>query len=273
MRSQLYRSHSGFDILQLPVLRDNFIYLLLPDGVQSAWVVDPADSAAVVQACNKYGRNPSHIFNTHHHWDHTDGNNALVSRFHCDVLAMAGGKAPCLTHGLHHGDNKQLNGLNIQVIAVPGHTDDHLAFVVDDALFCGDALFSAGCGRIFEGTATQMHHSLQLLAALPASTRVYCAHEYTGINLEFALHLASSLGKEGEDYRQHCQKRKCEVIQLSQQDTPSVPSTMAEEHQSNPFLQTMNATFNQLYSSQHGTANTALAVFSHMRNWRNDFVA
>jgi hydroxyacylglutathione hydrolase len=266
-------SHDGFIVLQLPVLRDNYIYMVLPSGQSSAWVIDPADAATVIQTCRDTQRSLSHIWNTHHHWDHTDGNSALVERYDCAVYAAASEatRIPQITHALHDHDECTFHGLTVNVLAVPGHTDGHLAFVVGDALFCGDVLFSAGCGRLFEGTPAQMLHSLQRLMALGDNINIYCAHEYTAMNIEFALAVADSLHDDG--YLQHCLARQLAVTTMRHQQHPSVPLRMAEERLFNPFLQVWNHAFSHSYANIHGTENTPLAVFTHLRQWRNNFVS
>ncbi|MDQ6979271.1 MAG: hydroxyacylglutathione hydrolase [Mariprofundaceae bacterium] len=265
--------HQGFEVLQLPVLRDNYTYVVLPNDSDRAWVIDPADASAVITCCTAHERSVSHVWNTHHHWDHTDGNEGLIRHYHCAVLAAASEQARIdgISHGLRDHEVVALDGLSVQVLAVPGHTDGHLAFVMDDAIFCGDVLFSAGCGRVFEGTMEQMWQSLQRLAALPVGHRVYCAHEYTLMNLDFACTVADTL--PDEDYRQRCHQRRDMVHQWRQEGRPSVPSTVADERAVNPFLQPLWREFVVAYAIRWGCNPFAMDVFTHLRAWRNRFVA
>ncbi len=261
--------HHGFTLWQLPVLRDNYIYVLFPEASHTAWAIDPALAPAVRRHCQQHQRPLAHIWNTHHHWDHTDGNSQLAEYYGCEVWAAASDaqRTPAVTQLLQDGDHRCIDGLNIEVLHLPGHTDGHLAFCIGHALFCGDVLFSAGCGRIFEGTHAQMLHSLARLHALDDAFSVYCAHEYTEMNLIFALKVADTLNDE--TWRQACRQRWHQVQQLRADKKPSVPSTLAEEKRSNPFLQVWREDFQRSYAQAHGCACDALAVFTHLREWRN----
>jgi|UPI0003764974 hydroxyacylglutathione hydrolase len=264
--------HQGFEVWQLPVLRDNYTYIIAPAGTDGAWVIDPADASAVIACCTAQQRTVTHVWNTHHHWDHTDGNEGLKRRYNCALLAAASEHARIagMTQPLDDHETVVIDGLSVQVLTVLGHTDGHLAFVLGDAVFCGDVLFSAGCGRVFEGTMAQMWQSLQRLAALPAHYRMYCAHEYTLMNLDFACAVADSL--PDEDYRQRCWQRRDTVRQWRQEDRPSVPSSIADERAINPFLQPLSDDFVAAYAKRYDCAPLAEAVFAHMREWRNHFV-
>ncbi len=264
--------HQQCKVLQLATLKDNYTYMVLPDGVDSAWVIDPADAATVIAGCTPIQRTVTHIWNTHHHWDHTDGNAALQKKYGCSIHAASceQTRIPTMTNGLSDYDQFNIDGLAVNVLAVAGHTDGHLAFLIGDALFCGDVLFSAGCGRLFEGTPAQMLASLQRLNALPDTTMVYCAHEYTAMNLQFALAVADSLGDDG--YRQHCFMRQQGVETMRRDGQPSIPVLLAEERLFNPFLQVWHDAFLAKYAVVHATACSPLAVFTHMREWRNHFI-
>jgi len=168
---------------------------------------------------------------THHHPDHTGGINTLLEYNRVPVYGPSGGSVPQVTHPLNNGDSLSLeNGLQFQVLAVPGHTLDHIAYYSANAqtLFCGDTLFAGGCGRLFEGTATQMYHSLQSLAQLPGDTRVYCAHEYTLANLKFAQAV--------ERDNPALLRRVKQDTATRQRNQPTVPTTIALELATNPFL-------------------------------------
>jgi len=264
--------HAGFQVLQLATLKDNYTYMVLPECVDSAWVIDPADAATVITACKSKQRTVKHIWNTHHHWDHTDGNTALQKKYGCSIHAAECEKTriPTMTHGLSDHDQLTIDGLTVDVLAVAGHTDGHLAFLVGNALFCGDVLFSAGCGRLFEGTPAQMLASLQRLSVLPDDTMVYCAHEYTAMNLQFALAVADSLPDHG--YQAHCLTRQQAVLTMRANGQATIPVALAAERWFNPFLQVWEDSFQKNYAAVHATACSPLAVFTHMRQWRNDFV-
>ncbi|MDQ6973266.1 MAG: hydroxyacylglutathione hydrolase, partial [Mariprofundaceae bacterium] len=180
--------HSTFQIHQLPALNDNYIYLLEAKESHILAVIDPADASIVNQACKQLNKPLTHILNTHHHWDHTDGNKPLKQYWDCIVVGVAhdAERIPCIDVKVSPEQPFQLDHLAVDILDVGGHTLGHIAYVFDDALFCGDALFGAGCGRIFEGTFEQTWQSLQRLAQLDDDTKVYCAHEYTLPNLRFA---------------------------------------------------------------------------------------
>ncbi|MFM9109884.1 MAG: hydroxyacylglutathione hydrolase [Prochlorococcaceae cyanobacterium] len=231
---------SATEVALLPVLDDNYIAILHND--REAVVVDPAVAAPVIAWLEERGLQPVAVLQTHHHHDHIGGTPALLQRWpQLRVLAAAAeiGRIPFQTEGLHDGDRLQVLGRPLEVLAVPGHTRGHLAFHLPahggqpPELFCGDALFAAGCGRLFEGTPEQLHASLQRLAALPAATRVWCAHEYTLTNLRWAADLRPGDGA--------IQARLAAVRQQRAAGLPSLPSTIGEEGRTNLFLQAADA--------------------------------
>jgi len=254
-------THCGFTVHQIPALSDNYVYLIeMPEALVT---VDPADAAPVIRACEALGRELTHILNTHHHWDHTDGNLALKSRYGCRIIGAKtdAARIPGLVDAVSEATPVSLNGKAILVLEVPGHTRGHIAFVLDDALFCGDTLFGAGCGRLFEGTPEQMWESLGKLARLPAETRFYCAHEYTVNNLEFALGIDPSNAALIE------RKQRAEAKRAS--GIPTIPGTISEELATNPFLRPLDADFRRSYACTHGIEDDAVCVFAHIREARN----
>lgn len=217
-----------FDIVALPALADNYIWLLC--GNARAVAVDPGDAGVVERALADRGLALDGILLTHHHADHTAGVPDLVRAHGCRVFGPARASVAAVTDGLDDGDTVTALGQALQVIAVPGHTADHLAYWCPPvhALFCGDTLFAAGCGRLFEGSPEQMWASLRKLALLPPDTRVYCAHEYTAANLRFARRV--------DPDNRALAVRTARVEALRATGRPSLPSTLAEEIATNPFL-------------------------------------
>lgn len=219
----------------IPALDSNYIWLLRGDqpADQDAWVIDPGDADPVERYLDAQGLNLAGILITHHHWDHTNGLPKLLKRHPVPVYGP--GSVSAVTRLLVEGDCFSLAGANWDVLAVPGHTVDHLAYLARDQdqarafrLFCGDALFAGGCGRLFEGTPEMALTSLHKLARLPETTGVYCTHEYTVKNLQFAL----SVDRDNPAL----QERLVKVKRRLEQGHPSLPSNIALERQTNPFL-------------------------------------
>ena len=219
-------------IVQLPALSDNYIYLVNDAASGSTAVVDPADPAPVLAALAARGWRLTHILNTHHHYDHVGGNEALQAATGCTIVGPAADRdrIPGIQLALADGDNFHLGSAKATIFDVPGHTRGHIAywFAEDQALFCGDTLFALGCGRMFEGTAPQMWASLSKLRALPPETRVYCAHEYTQSNARFALSVEPSNAA--------LVARAADIDRKRAANLPTVPSTIGEELATNPFL-------------------------------------
>jgi hydroxyacylglutathione hydrolase len=218
-------------LVALPAFSDNYIWML-HDG-RDAWVVDPGDATPVLAAVQDQSLRLAGILVTHHHPDHVGGIDALRPHLQGPVYGPARESIPQPCVPLHAGDRVTVLGLHFEVLEVPGHTAGHIAYVQRDEvsaplLFCGDTLFSAGCGRLFEGTPAQMHDSLRQLAALPADTQVCCTHEYTLSNLRFA----AAVEPANEAIAQH--SVRCEQLRAAGQ--PTLPSTIALERRINPFL-------------------------------------
>jgi hydroxyacylglutathione hydrolase len=215
-------------VTAIPALSDNYIWAIIHQD--KAVIVDPGEAEPVERFLKQHHLSLAGILLTHHHWDHTNGAAALHQRYHVPVFGPAEDHIPSVTHALRDGDSVKIPDFPIvwRVMAIPGHTLGHVAYYADGMLFCGDTLFSAGCGRLFEGTAQQMYDSLSQLAALPCNTRVYCGHEYTVKNLQFAQTV------EPENTR--IVTRLEEVQALRNQQLPSLPSTIKIELETNPFL-------------------------------------
>ena len=253
-------------LLPLPAFTDNYIWML-HDGRQ-AIVVDPGEAAPVEQALHRWGLTLQAILVTHHHADHVGGVDALRAATGAQVFGPARERIPEPLVRLAQGDTVEVLGLRFSVLDVPGHTAGHIAFFAPDApggplLFCGDTLFGAGCGRLFEGTPAQMHASLARLAALPDDTKVYCAHEYTEANLRFAVAV--------EPGNAALRARVERVAALCAAGLPSVPSTLGEEMATNPFLRCTEP--DVIAAAQaHGAVDASpVAIFAAIRGWRNNF--
>ncbi len=222
-------------ITPIPCLKDNYAYLVVCDRTKRCAVVDPSEAAPVIDAAKRAGVTPEAIWNTHHHWDHVGGNEELIAHFAIrDVCGHASdkGRIAGQTRFLEENDRFRLGEIDVSILHIPGHTTGAIAYVLANesaspAVFTGDTLFVAGCGRLFEGTPEMMFASFAKLAALQGATRVYCGHEYTAANLRFAAHTEPT----NEDIR-----RAVENMHV-----PSVPSTIATEKQINVFMRAPDA--------------------------------
>jgi hydroxyacylglutathione hydrolase len=253
-------------LIPLPAFSDNYIWML-HDG-QAAWVVDPGDAKPVLQALAASGLELLGILVTHHHPDHTGGVAELRDATGAAVFGPYREAMPEPLRRVAQDETFEVLGLPFRVIEVPGHTLGHIAYfcaAMDGAplLFCGDTLFSGGCGRLFEGTPAQMLTSLETLAALPGDTRVCCTHEYTLGNLKFAAAVEPD-NTLLVAYQRHCQDLRTAGL-------PTLPSTIAQERAINPFLRTAQATV--VASAQRFSPEQAASegVFAALRSWKNQF--
>lgn len=254
------------NLLALPAFADNYIWML-HDGVRAV-VVDPGDAAPVQAALDEARLELVAILVTHRHPDHVGGVNALRPRLRGPVYGPALDPVPQPCQAMNDGDHIEVLGLQFQVLHVPGHTVGHIAFAQTDGraeplLFCGDTLFSGGCGRVFEGTAAQMSTSLQRLAALPDDTQICCAHEYTMSNLRFAAAVEPG-NADLAAYTQTCRS-------LRQTDQPTLPARLATERLINPFLRCTEPTVVAAAQARGATATDTVSVFAALREWKNHF--
>lgn len=249
------------DIIPIKAFEDNYIWLLRNDA--SAAVVDPGDAAPVMAYLDQHQLQLKTILITHHHSDHIGGVSALIARYpDVKVYAPKYGDYAFAHKPVKEADTVNIPelGLSLGVMWLPGHTLDHIAFVNNDYLFCGDTLFSAGCGRLFEGSPQQMLDSLNRLKALPVETKVFCTHEYTAKNIAFAL----TIDPKNEallKYQRH-------VKQLNSENSPSLPSTIAKELSINPFFRCNETTIHQYSGAKE---KSEIAVFTAIRNLRNKY--
>ena len=253
-------------LIPIPAFADNYLWLL-HDG-KSALVVDPGDAAPVLRVLQENALQLESILVTHHHADHTGGVDELRETTGAKVYGPASERIPAPYLPLHEGDSLEAMGLRFQVLDVPGHTSGHIAFYAPEIndrplLFCGDTLFSGGCGRLFEGTPAQMLNSLDKLAALPAQTRVCCTHEYTLSNLRFALAVEPD-NADLVNYHADCVKARSN-------DLPTLPSSIAQELLVNPFLRTRHAAVKSAARQFDAGAHDDIAVFAALRQWKNQF--
>jgi len=255
------------DVLHVPAFADNYIWLIRAPDSDNVAIVDPGDADPVQERLAEDRLTPVAILCTHHHGDHVGGVRELCARFKTlRVYGPAGESIDGVTDPLHEGDRALVPELDLafDVLEVPGHTAGHIAYVGHQTVFCGDTLFSAGCGRLFEGTAEQMHESLTKLARLSADTRVYCAHEYTAANLRFA----ATVEPDNTDIRDHA----AAVSRLRAADRPTIPSTLELERRINPFLRSDVDTVRQAAEAHTGQVlHSDVAVFAAVRRWKDGF--
>ena len=252
-----------FDVIRISAFKDNYIWLLRKGA--SAAVVDPGDARPVLDVLEQEGLSLSSILITHHHNDHQGGIADLLAHCPAEVFGPATESITGLTRPLRGGETIRLGAIDAEfrVIAVPGHTRGHLGYYGSGCLFCGDTLFTGGCGRLFEGTPAQMHDSLMRLTSLPEQTRVYCAHEYTEVNLRFALAV--------EPGNRQLRQRVNEVAVARAKGWATVPSSIALEKATNPFLRCGEPEVVASAQSRVAGAIEPVEVFAVLREWRNTF--
>ncbi|XP_013143097.1 PREDICTED: hydroxyacylglutathione hydrolase, mitochondrial [Papilio polytes] len=237
--SQEHHAFNKMDVKILPALQDNYMYLIVDKATKEAAIVDPVEPNSVLKAVEEQGVKLTKVLTTHHHWDHAGGNENLV-KLHPGLEVYGGDdRIGALTRKVMHNSRFNIGNLNVHCLFTPCHTAGHICYFVtpseegeDGVVFTGDTLFLGGCGRFFEGTAEQMHHALiDVLSNLPNQTKVFCGHEYSLQNLNFALHVEPQNEKIKEKITWSKQRRE--------EGKPTVPSTIAEEKLYNPFMRVM----------------------------------
>jgi hydroxyacylglutathione hydrolase len=260
-----FGSLSAVNVEPIACLADNYAYLIWREGSRGALLVDPSESIPVLRALQRHQLTLEALLCTHHHWDHIGGIQELchvhpglpVFCSDSDVSRISGA-----TQGIGHGKSFDVAGLHFDCLKVPGHTLGALAYCVESAVFTGDTLFGAGCGRLFEGTAAQMHASLMLLASLPGQTKVYFGHEYTKANLAFAR----TVEPDNPELR-----ARWELIQRSATE-PTTPSTIEEERKTNPFLRCAEAGVRLSLGADFAQSSDT-EVFSEVRRRKDGYRA
>ena len=255
------------NIIALPAFKDNYIWALHSLDGTEVIVVDPVDPKVVFDYLQKNKLKLSAILVTHHHWDHSGGVRALVDHFDSvSAYGPIGEKVDGIKHFVSEGDEIVFPSfqLTLKVLEIPGHTLGHVAYFNEDILFCGDTLFSCGCGRVFEGTAQQMVTSLNKLKALSPRTMMYCGHEYTLANIHFAQNV--------EPHNKALKNRRILVEDLRHRDLPSLPISMGEERKTNPFLRCEEPeVIDSVQKYAKISLNDPISVFAHLRQWKNEF--
>jgi hydroxyacylglutathione hydrolase len=256
---------SSLKIRPIKAFEDNYIWCLT--NGERCVVVDPGDAQPVIKYCSRNNLTLTDILITHHHSDHTGGVNDLVNAF--ENVTVYGPQNPqirSITERLQAGNNIQLASLDIElhILEVPGHTLDHIAYVGSCGLFCGDTLFSVGCGRLFEGTPEQMYHSLGQLTALADDTKVYCTHEYTLANIKFALAVEPN-NETLLNYKGWAESQRVDL-------KPTLPSTIGQQKEINPFLRAHCKEVKEHAEQHAGQPLTAPeSVFAALRAWKDNF--
>lgn len=255
-------------VLPVPCLRDNYAYLVVCEATGHAGVVDPSEAEPVAEAVRREGVELKAILNTHHHHDHVGGNQGLLGQFKgLKVYAHEsdGRRIPGLTDGMPHEGGFTLGEIEFRTLHNPGHTTGGLSYVADGCVFTGDTMFAAGCGRLFEGTAENMHTSLcRTIGGLPEDTRVYFGHEYTERNLQFAAHV--------EPDNQAVHDKLAMVRRLRAGGLFTTPSVLSEEWQTNPFMRSDSSTIQQkVREAEPGNDLSPVAVLAAVRRMKDAF--
>lgn len=256
-----------FTVTPIPAFSDNYIWVISSPDQNQVAVVDPGDAAPVIAHLEQNNLELAAILITHHHNDHTGGASLLAEKFNIPVYGPATSPFTGITHPLNENDQLELFGTTLVIKEIPGHTLDHISYFANQIkpqLFCGDTLFLAGCGRLFEGTAKQMLDAMQYFSTLPDDTEVFCTHEYSLANLDFA----AAVEPENTDIKstiKHC-------ASLREKDIPTLPTSIEQEKKINPFMRTTHSNVIDAanrFSTQ--SLDSEVEVFASIREWKNQF--
>lgn len=252
------------NIEPIKAFNDNYIWLVTTN--EGSIVIDPGEATKTINYLKENSLNLKGILITHHHFDHTGGIEDMLKFKNVDVYGPVN-NISSINKKLRDGDLFSLIGIDFKIIEIPGHTLDHIAFFSENngnpVLFCGDTLFSSGCGRVFEGTFEQMHKSVLKLKSLPANTKIYAGHEYTQSNLKFAM--------EVEPLNQKLVSRYNDVKDLLNKGTPTLPTTLELELEVNPFLRCQTKEVQSSVVKQFNTSNHEDEIFKALRQWKDNF--
>jgi len=255
-----------FDVIPVQALSDNYIWLIKNKASQHVAIVDPGDAAPVIHTIQSKNLIPVAILITHHHWDHTNGIDALINHYAIPVYGPAAESIKYKTQGLIEGQQLEIDelGLCLDILDVPGHTAGAITYHGHGLIFSGDTLFTAGCGRLFEGTAEQMYTSLNKFKALPVDALLYCGHEYTCANLKFAQCV--------EPKNPKIAKRLQTALACRQRQQPTVPAPLSIELETNPFLRCEQDSVIEAASKQvNRSCQPGVEVFAVIREWKDNF--
>uniref|UniRef100_K3W5L0 hydroxyacylglutathione hydrolase n=1 Tax=Globisporangium ultimum (strain ATCC 200006 / CBS 805.95 / DAOM BR144) TaxID=431595 RepID=K3W5L0_GLOUD len=254
------------DVALVPVLSDNYAYLLIDTAHRVAAAIDPVEPEKVLARANELGVKITSILTTHSHWDHAGGNTAMVDliKEHDGVtIPVVGGQGDAVeavTREVAHGDVVEVGDLGVHVLHTPCHTRGHVLYHVQDALFTGDTLFVAGCGRFFNGVPSEMHYALnEVIAKLPVTTKIYCGHEYTASNLRFAAHV--------EPENEAIQKKLAWATEQMKRKESTIPSTIEDELATNPFMRVTQPAVQKFANNATGP----VAVMGALRSAKDQF--
>ena len=252
------------NIEPIKAFNDNYIWLVTTN--EGSIVIDPGEATKTINYLKENSLNLKGILITHHHFDHTGGIEDMLKFKNVDVYGPVN-NISSINKKLRDGDLFSLIGIDFKIIEIPGHTLDHIAFFSENngnpVLFCGDTLFSSGCGRVFEGTYEQMHKSILKLKSLPSNTKIYSGHEYTQSNLKFAM--------EVEPLNQKLVSRYNDVQDLLNKGTPTLPTTLELELEVNPFLRCQTKEVQSSVVKQFNTSNHEDEIFKALRQWKDNF--
>tara|TARA_R110002060_G_scaffold78357_1_gene91410 strand:+ start:7288 stop:8079 length:792 start_codon:yes stop_codon:yes gene_type:complete len=258
-------SHSQVKIEVIPAFDDNYIWAIYHTNGTKVAIVDPGDAAVVLHFLEDACVELSDILITHHHADHIGGVPELLKHYpKCNVFGPSNENIHCVNMPLHGEGRFQIGQHIVSVLDISGHTKGHIGFMVGDNLFCGDTLFSGGCGRVFDGSVVGLFHSISKLLALPNQTQIYCAHEYTLANLQFAMHV-EPLNIKLKDYN-------AKIVRKIKNGGRSIPTSIGQEKLINPFFKFESEAVKTFVSKSLGETNlTTELIFSHLRELKDNF--